>query len=418
MTAAAAEPIAYVPFRVRQALAWEAVRELGKVRSRPVAGGLAWYIDFRPDGPKVYTYRTPWGAEIRFATEIDARLALQEIRRRVAEGMELALAIDSIRPRDRAHVMSRARAWLEEKRREERQGQKSPGSIAEIEGHIRNHWGAWQGTSILEIRAGHLADWKNELLEKGLAPGTVRNVLAYFHAFLFWLASRDEIEVGRIPVFPTVQVPKTKRPVYTWEQQGAVLNAVSELVGESDTRFGLLLVAAELALRPNEARALAVADIGVDQVHVRSAVKGGTSDAPIRGTKTGTARVLPMPALFGAWAALYLTPEMRLRQRLAFPNRDGKPWGMTRLRALWIAACARAGVPYVPIRDATRKSTPTEMMKRLGTQYAALRALLGHAHQSTTEIYVEPDNVELAGAVHDMSTMRRGSLRADEKSGT
>lgn len=409
---AAAETIV-LPWKVRQALAWEAVRTLGKVRVRPVRGGTAYYLDFRPKGPKVYTYRTPWGAEVRFSSESDARMALDEIRRRVAGGMDLEIAIDSIRPRDRASIMVRARAWVKEKKALADAGELSPESIVEMEGHLRNHWTRWVGASILDVRAGELQDWAAELFEKGLGPGTVRNVLAYFRSFLGWLDQRDEID--RVPAFPTIKVPRRARPTHTVAQQAKVLTAIAELVGESDPRFGLMLLATELALRPSEARALAIASIDADSVRIRHAVKGEGSESPIRGTKTGNERTLPMPPLFREWAAQHLTPAVRMARLLAFPNRDGKPWSQASLQNLQRAACARAGVPYVPPRDATRKSTSMEMRRLLGAEYGTLREFLGHAQQQTTEIYVPPRMAQLEQSVHELSTLRRGSPRKAEK---
>lgn len=412
ITAATPETIV-LPWKARQALAWEAVRTLGKVRSRPVKGGVAWYLDFRPRGPKVYVYRTPWGAEVRFGSEMDARMALDEIRRRVANGMDLALAIDSIRPRDRASIISRARTWVKEKAALATAGELSPESINEMDGHIRNHWTRWIGASITDVRAGEIDDWKTELLEKGLAPGTVRNVLAYFRAFLSWLHHRDEIE--RIPAFPLVKVVKRERLTHTVEQQRLVLAAMVELVGEADPRFGLMLVATELALRPSEARAIAIASIREDEILIRHAAKGEKSAAPIRGTKTGTERTMPMPPLFREWCARHLTPEVRMARLLAFPNADGLTWSQKSLIALQRDACARAGVPYVPPRDATRKSTAKAMREQLGVDYSTLREFLGHAQQQTTEIYVPPRHAPVARAVHDLSTFRRGSPPKAEK---
>lgn len=405
VSAATSSETIVLPWRVRKALAWEAVRTLGKVRSRPVKGGVAYYLDFRPKGPKVYTYRTPWGAEVPFATEIDARMALAEIRRRVVDGVELELAIDSIRPRERSSLLARARAWAREKRAAADAGELSPASVDEIDCHLRRHWPRWTGASILDVRAGSIRDWAAELVEKGLAPGTVRNVLAYFHAFLVWLDERDEIE--RVPAFPTIKVTRRERPTHTIEQQGRVLAAMADLVGEADSRFGLMLLATELALRPNEARALAIASIEENEILIRHAVKGESSRSPIRGTKSGVERRLPMPPLFREWAAKHLTPEVRMARMLAFPARSGLPWSQSSLQILQRAACARAGVPYVPPRDATRKSTSMEFRRRAEADYSTLRELLGHAQQQTTEIYVPPRLAKLAGVVHDLARLRQ-----------
>jgi len=71
-------------------------------------------------------------------------------------------------------------------------------------------------------------------------------------------------------------------------------------------------------------------------------------------------------------------------------------YGQRELSVRWRAACKAAGVPYVPIRDATRKSTLKEMRRRLGASYEQLREIARHSSQGTTEIYVETGDAPTA----------------------
>jgi len=357
----------------RRAIAWQAVATLGHVRRDARTG--RWYIDLRPTA-RVYTFATPWGTEEPFPSDRAAERALDEIRERCSEGLSVAQAIERIRPRDASLVTAKAEEWIEAKWREVKAGKRVARSIREFRRSVDVEWPYWAGVSIFDVRAKHVEEWATRLAERGLSPNTVRTELARFHAFYAWLLARED--VSRIPPFPSIAVPKIARPTLTWEQQDAVLDQIE------DQWRGVFLAMALLALRPQEARALRVCDLAGDVVHVRRAAKDEGPDAPIGGTKTGTERTLPMPPRLAEWAARWISSDPLQGSALAFGAPTGGMWGQNNLREWWARASKLAGVPVIPVRDATRHSTAQEWRRRSGADISAIRDALGHTQEATT----------------------------------
>lgn len=377
------QPIAW---QASRAMAWGAVADLGHVRRDPRTG--RWYIDLRPHA-RVYTYRAPWGAEEPFRTERDAERALESIREWCADGFTVAAAIERIRPREGSLVSTLAQEWLREKRDEVAAGRRVARSIHELELSVRREWGRWAGAAVHDVTSASLRRWATDLGRRGLAPATVRGELARFRAFLVWVYAQDRL--ARIPAFPTVSLPDRVRPTLTTEQQEAVLAEIEERLR------GAFLAAVELALRPQETRAMLAADVGPEEVRVRRAAKGRSYQAPVDGTKTGTHRVLPTPERLAAWAERWIAAEDRVAGRVAFPSPKGRMWSDAELRREWRRASAAAQVPYVPVRDATRRSTAQEWRRRGDLPVSTIRDAMGHTQERTTRIYLGQAAGELVG---------------------
>ena len=67
------------------------------------------------------------------------------------------------------------------------------------------------------------------------------------------------------------------------------------LAAISDEERGIFIAMAQMGLRPGEARALTVCDCYNGWIKVDKAIKGKAVSAPVRGTKTGKPKSLPMP---------------------------------------------------------------------------------------------------------------------------
>jgi integrase/recombinase XerD len=121
-------------------------------------------------------------------------------------------------------------------------------------------------------------------------------------------------------------------------------------------------------------------------VRIEVAAKGATKNAKVAGTKTGRSRRLPVSERLAAWIAAYTTPEGRLRGDLLFPSPRGGMYAHGSLWRRWRRACADAGVPLVPLRQASRHSTATDLLRK-GAEIEKIRHLLGHTNTKTTERY-------------------------------
>jgi len=363
------------------------VADLGHVRQDKRTG--RWFIDLRPHA-RVYTYRTPWGDEVRFASRADAQHALEMIRAQCATGLSVAAAIEVMRPREGSLISNLAGEWIQEKWAEVAAGRKVARSIRELELSVRREWGWWRGTAIHELDSKAVAAWARALGSRKLAPATVRAELARFRAFLAWLYAQDRL--SRMPAFPTIAQPDRAKATLTWEQQDAVLAAIPE------ERRGVFLAAVDLALRPQEARALLAVDLEPVGIWIRRAAKDEGPRAPVGDTKTGAHRQLPWTDRLREWCAAHVPAEARFGG-LAFPAPGGGMWSANELRKAWQLASATAGVPYVAVRDATRRSTAQEWRRRANAPLSAIRDAMGHRREETTRIYLGAAVGELVSIV-------------------
>jgi integrase len=357
------------------------VAKLGRVRERRTpAGKIRYFLDFGKFG-RIYLGRDALGTW-ELETREQAEHLLARIRLRVEDGRPAEVVLDTIRPRARLTVEDRARAWLESKRREAAAGRITDRSLVEIEGHVAHHWARWAEMPPSEVNAGALEDWATELQGGGLAPSTTRNVLALFHSFFVWLRKREEL--ATVPPFPRVEVPERSPRLLSREEQSAVLAALAE------DRRGVYLALADAALRPNEARALYVEDVRPDGwLTIRRAAKGPLSGSPIGSTKTRRVRTVPLVSdRLALW--LQAHPPRPSLPPLLFPSPRGDGmWGQQSMNVAWQAACRRAGVQPVPLREGTRHSTAT-WLREQGVGLEDVQQLLGHVDAKNTARYARP----------------------------
>jgi hypothetical protein len=124
------------------------------------------------------------------------------------------------------------------------------------------------------------------------------------------------------------------------EDQDAILEAIPE------RERGIFLALALLGLRPGEARALDIADYANGWLIVDKAVKGSGSQAPIRGTKTGKGKRLPVREVLETWITRWVAPVARLTGAPLFVNprtcKTLDPLGTARP----VEGCGRACGPH------------------------------------------------------------------------
>jgi integrase len=360
---------------------------LGRIRSHETAKGEQRFVlDFRPRG-RIFSVPTPAGAMVLDDRKFAERV-LEGIRYRVASGESLELVLDSFRPTGASHVLRRAEKWVEAKRAQAGAGEITQPSLKAIESQIRIYWGRWEGISVHDVRKGHLDDWVTELREVGLRASTARNVIAHFASFLRWLEDRQELR--SVPRLPSLALSRNEPRLLTMEEQDRVLAAIPE-----DRRGGIYLSMADLCLRPSEARALYVIDAELlDQrgpgdpagwLRVERAAKAPEADAPVEGTKTGRSDTLPMTERLAEWIRAHVPPDARVR-RFLFSGPHGGMYAHATLARAWTRASQAAEVRAVPVREATRHSTATDLRRR-GVPLDLIQRLLRHTDVRNTERY-------------------------------
>lgn len=367
------------------------VGELGRIRWRRLASGKQVpFIDLHPHG-RIYSSRDALGV-VPLRTRGDAKRLLERIRARVEDGVPVEVVVDALRPEGSSHVDKRAPAWVEAKARQADAGEIEHASVRQIRHQVRRYWGPWEGKPVGAITRGDLDDWVTWLLEGGLHPRTVRGILATFRSFLHWLEDREEIE--RTPRFPRVRVPDHVPQLLTRAQQEAVLDQIPE------AKRGIFLFAAELAVRPSEARAVFLADFDlggdVPWVTICRAYKGPNTTDPIRGTKTRLSRRLPVTDRVAEWLRAHADPSQPLVP--VFRSVRRKPWTRSGLNQAWKRACRQAEVPVVPFREGTRHSTST-WMREEGWALELIQHILGHTSLAHTQVYARRSDAALVKAL-------------------
>ena len=129
--------------------------------------------------------------------------------------------------------------------------------------------------------------------------------------------------------------------------------------------------------------------------------------SPIRGTKTGKQKRLPVGEELADWIAQHVDPAGRLTQSFLFANpRTGDPWTHRALENAWRKAIAFAGVPYVPLYEGTKHTFATDAIRR-GVPERLLQRFLGHADLHSTRRYARlADNALVAVLRPDVGRSR------------
>ncbi len=362
----------------------------GKIRRRERAtraGKFFYRIDVRPHGA-IFSLR---GQPLTFEM---AEGILASINKEVARGVPHADAVRPYLPKAARPnlVTERYADWIKAKRAQDEAGERSPRTIDEYERYARParpdlrpprpageiHW--WAGKLVGDIDSATLEDWSTWLTERGLGAKTRCHVLGAFRTFCGWLKRRKDI--ASVPDFPErPRVPEHEPRIISPAEQDRILEAIP------DGERGAYLVLAHMGLRPGEVRALNVGDLHLDRavLVVARAMKGLGADAPIRGTKTGKVRRLPIPRAVVEW--LLQHPPASEGPLFLNPKTGGR-WSHWALRDRWVEAAKAAGLAGVGLYEGTKHAFATAALDRTGNE-RAVQEYLGHADPRSTRLYAK-----------------------------
>ncbi len=351
--------------------------KLGRIRTEKRADGRAFYLDFRPYG-RVWSHRG-----IRIRDEETARRVLESIRSKVAEGRPLDEVLAEFLPANAKPnlVPTWLQKWVAMRKRDCEAGTLSPLFVSELERLIKpgNHFSFFDEISIHELNYGVMEDWIAWMADRQLGPKSRQTYAGYFRAFVTWIHKRGEIRER--PDFPSVKLEEHDPQILSAEEQDDVLDAIP------DADRGIFLAMARLGIRPGEARALQAADYHNDWITVDKAVKGKSVTSPVRGTKTGKPKRLPLPEDLIEWIEVHVPKAGRLTREPLFANpRTGRSYAHKTLQAIWKQASEDAEVRVVPLYEGTKHSFATDAIRR-GVPERLLQKFLGHAHPSSTRRY-------------------------------
>lgn len=362
----------------------EMARQLGKVWFDRVRE--RWIIDVRPWGRISSIPVGAGGRRLKLSTQDLAEQILAMIRADVAKGAEIEAALSYYLPRPRVTVEVKLANWLERMRDLVDAGERSPTYVRELERYAARdgHFGPLLGFTIHELRPARLEEWGRELAKKGLSSKTRRNIVGALAAFLHWLYDLEEIE--RVPKLPSVSVQKYSPRIIAPATQDAIL---AEIPIE---RRGAFIALVEHALRPGEVRAFNVGDYSWKErmLTVSTAMKGLSSDAPRRGTKTGDVFRFEACENLSAWLEQHIEKTDRLDgERPLFINpATGGRWSYWALREQWQRAGQAVGLSGVRLYEGTKHSTLTAL-RNAGVPLDVVQRAARHKDRRTTERYAQ-----------------------------
>ena len=239
-----------------------------------------WMIDLGRKLRRRYLYT--WNGE-PFRRKAEAEAVLLQIRKNVAEGLDLEVAVAMIlgEGAQENSVGSRIERWLAVKRQECKAGDISPTYLKELErwlapGGYVGQW--WSDKPITAINLTNIRDWatwlnRQETPRRGqdeplpLSGKTRFNVHAAMHAFVAWLAEEDRRV--RLPArWPWPSKGEPSILIISIETQDAILDAIPE------EERGIFLSMAYLGIRPGEAVVLDVSDYRDGWLTISKARKG------------------------------------------------------------------------------------------------------------------------------------------------
>lgn len=148
------------------------------------------------------------------------------------------------------------------------------------------------------------------------------------------------------------------------------------LVVEVPPRYrALVRVMAHVGLRPGEAYALTVGQVG----------KSLTVDRSVAGpTKTGETRVIPLPGVVSEFLADHIRrfSDLKDKNALVFTTEEGNPVRKDSFRHLLERACKRLGIEPVTPNDF--RHTAAAFAIGHGADVYAVKTMLGHANAAIT----------------------------------
>lgn len=265
-------------------------------------------------------------------------------------------------------------------------GRLQPSTIRGWNQYLRDHIPSWlQSSKVTELRTPDWQRFVDGLSTKGLAPGTVRPIVAMVSGSL-----NSAVRIGVIDthtlrgvILPTIR----RSPVDVWshDEAQAVLDAT-----RGDLRWhAVYQVALTCGLRPGETRALHWDDLRSDSLYVHQTVTKDKYKGEVvrEGTKRGRGRFVSVSddALVSlhAWREVADGPYMFSGSRLL----ASITWHTYHTRV-----CARAGVRRITLHD--MRHTFATLMLEQGVHPLVVSQMLGHSSVETTlDLYSHPSVV-------------------------
>jgi integrase len=203
---------------------------------------------------------------------------------------------------------------------------------------------------VRDVRRSHLENFKASLIDKGLAPTTVKTFVDHVSAFFGWM---HDLEVIEKPLRgPSVEIPYKERGWITRDQQDAVLARIAP-------RHRLLFeLIRDTGCRPGEICALRVKDLCGGEISIEKAID---RTGRIKETKSGKVWYRWVPP--DLYSRLEIHAKGKFPLDFLFTNRYGLPYRTGGLWEIWRKAAKDVGLP-ISLYPGTRHSRASQIRLR------------------------------------------------------
>lgn len=254
----------------------------------------------------------------------------------------------------------------------------APTTLREMDRYVNKYFEPFFGPRLaVHLKTADVEDFYLSL-PGHLSLKTKRNVMICLKTFFNWLSRRETL--GRIPVFPSIDVPEV--PIHVISRE-TMARAIEALDAHHRPIFRFMMLH---PVRTGEARALKVKDFDLNAftVHIERAF----SLKELRSRKNKRDYYLPIHRAFDISILRGKLPEAWV-----FTNKTGQPYSSEGLRKLWHRARVKVGIPEIKLYNATRHSFATAALSD-GHSLEIISKALGHADRKSVEKYAK-HSVEL-----------------------
>lgn len=258
-----------------------------------------------------------------------------------------------------------AEAWLARQQHRAELGQISLSHLKSTVVWLRRYIlrAPFRSRSVKDIREGHIEDFLLSL-PGHLSPKTQQNILGVLHKILADAHRRRDI--GRVPVFPRIEMAE---PEIKWlypEEQAAVLSHIRCPVIRAFFVFCM-----NTGVRQGEARALRWERVDFQE---RAVTVAASMDGEVYRNWTKERNIRRLPLNREALAALRSLP--RHLSGFVFARPDGRPLTANQVRGAWARAARKAGLA-VSAYQGTRHSLACRLVNE-GVPLNLIQDVLGH----------------------------------------
>jgi integrase len=278
------------------------------------------------------------------------------------------------------------------------------GNVSRIEFHMTP---SLRSKPVATLNARELRHWRDHLLDKGLAPGSVVRCCKSLAAALSLCAAHDprvqNRDAWRVGLAALPDASKARNVVLPDDMVRAIVAAAYQI----DEPLSMLIeILATTGCRPIQAWRLTVGDVQRDRLQMPSSVKG-------KGRKRVERRAVPIPV--GLAARLRQLGKGRDPDDVLLLKANGEPWGKSSLREPFRRIAKRVGLDPDKVTPYALRHTwiASRLVRGLPIKLIADAADTSPAMiQQTYGRYIPADHTDelLRGALLDLTAPAKATV--------